>query len=144
MSLKSDAIEVTVTVVVVGGLLWYAARKVGGGLSSLGSSISDAASAAGGAIADGASTAWTTAGTPVVPNDTGIPAVDGAANLANGIVSAPSSALDGLSMGLIGGSGGSGGNGGLAGWLMSIIDGSYFAPKQTPDPTFDAGNGSGW
>ena len=149
MSLKSDAVETAIAVAVVGAALWYAGRKLGSGLSSVGAALSDA----GQAVADGASSAWTTATTPILPTDTGVSAVDGAAAIGNGVVSAPANAVDSLSMGLIGGSGGTGGNGGLGGWLWGIISGSAFAPSganSTPAAQgpagdgIDLGNSSGW
>ncbi|MBU9401633.1 hypothetical protein KTE13_18005 [Burkholderia multivorans] len=149
MSLKSDALEVGLTVVLVGGALWYVGRKVGGGLSSVGAALSDA----GQAVASGASSAWTTVTTPVLPTDSGVAAVDGAAAIGNGVVSAPAGVVDSLSMGLIGGSGGTAGNGGLGGWLWGIISGSAFAPSGangTPAAQgaagdgIDLGNSQGW
>ncbi|WP_321797131.1 hypothetical protein [Burkholderia sp. BCC1988] len=152
MSLKSDALEVGVTVVLAGAALWYVGRKVSGGVSSLGSAISNGLQAAGGAVVDTASSGWSSATAPVLPTDSGVPAVDGAAALGNGVVSAPVNAVDSLSMGLIGGSGGTSGNGGLGGWLWRVISGEAFAPSasSTPDAQapvdagFDLGNSSGW
>ncbi|RKT99545.1 hypothetical protein C7H84_30170 [Burkholderia sp. Nafp2/4-1b] len=149
MSLKSDALEVGLTVALVGAALWYVGRKVGGGLSSVGAALSSA----GQAVSDGASSAWTTAISPVLPTDSGVAAVDGAAAIGNGVVSAPANAVDSLSMGLIGGSGGTSGNGGIGGWLWGIISGSAFAPSganSTPAAQgpagdgIDLGNSSGW
>ncbi|EDT42128.1 hypothetical protein [Burkholderia ambifaria] len=149
MSLKTDALEVGLTVALVCGALWYVGRKVGGGLSSVGAALSDA----GQAVASGASSAWTTVNTPVLPTDSGVAAVDGAAAIGNGVVSAPANAVDSLSMGLIGGSGGTTGNGGLGGWLWGIISGSAFAPSGangTPavqggaGDGIDLGNSQGW
>lgn len=141
MSVKGDAIEVGVAVVVVGAALWYVSRKIGSGLSSVGAALSSA----GTAVADGASSAWTTATTPVLPTDSGVPAVDGAAALGNGVVSAPAGLVDSLSMGLIGGSGGTGGNGGIGGWLWHIVSGEAFAPAAADQGApIDLGNGAGW
>lgn len=149
MSLKSDAVETAIAVVVVGAALWYASRKLGNGLSSVGAALSGA----GQAVADGASSAWTTVTTPVLPTDSGVAAVDGAAAIGNGVVSAPAGVVDSLSMGLIGGSGGTTGNGGLGGWLWKLLSGEAFAPSGangTPDAQvasgdgIDLGNSQGW
>ncbi|MBA9942167.1 hypothetical protein [Burkholderia cepacia] len=149
MSVKSDALEFGVTAIAVGAALWYVSRKIGGGLSSVGAALSSA----GTAVADGAGSAWSTATSPVLPTDTGVSAVDGAAAIGNGVVAAPTGIVDSLSMGLIGGSGGTSGNGGLGGWLWGIISGSAFAPNgagSTPGAQpdsgagFDLGNSQGW
>lgn len=156
MSLKDDAFEIGATIVVVGLALWWAERKIIRGLSSAGATLSSWASDAGAAIVDTTSAGWTTATNPVIdpnpagPANAGTPlgtVTSGAASVGNGIVAAPSNALDSLSLGLIGGSGGTGGSGGLWGWLSGIVDGSAFAPKAAtqPDPTFDLGNSNaGW
>lgn len=149
MSVKSDALEFGITAIAVGAALWYVSHKIGNGLSSVGAALSSA----GGAVADGASSAWSTATSPVLPTDTGVSAVDGAAAIGNGVVAAPANLVDSLSMGLIGGSGGTSGNGGLGGWLWGIISGSAFAPSgaaSTPGAQpdsgagFDTGNSQGW
>ncbi|WP_246794583.1 hypothetical protein [Burkholderia perseverans] len=142
MTIKGDAITVAIAAAVAGAALWYVGRKVSGGLSSL----SDAASAAGAAISSGAGAAWDTANTQVLPTDTGVAAVDGAAGIANGIVSGPTGALDGLSIGLLGGSGGNAGNGGIGAWLWSFLSGEKFKPEgaDTDGAPFDFGTGPSW
>ncbi|MCA8115670.1 hypothetical protein [Burkholderia cepacia] len=149
MSVKSDALEFGVTALAAGAVLWYASRKLGKGVDQVKQWVSDAGSA----VANGASATWDTATSPVLPTDTGVSAVDGAAAIGNGVVAAPSGVVDSLSMGLIGGSGGTSGNGGLGGWLWGIVNGSAFAPSgagSTPGAQpdsgagFDLGNSQGW
>ncbi|UTV53242.1 hypothetical protein [Burkholderia arboris] len=149
MSLKADAIETGVVVLLVGAGLWYASRKLGSVASSVGAVVQGAANSVGGSVID----AYNMGTAPVLPTDSGVGAVDGAAAIGNGVVAAPTNVVDSLSMGLIGGSGGTAGNGGLGGWLWGIISGSAFAPSgadstqvapATNDAGIDLGNSSGW
>ncbi|CAN0621114.1 conserved protein of unknown function [Burkholderia multivorans] len=150
MSLKADAIETGVVVVIVGTALWYAGRKLGKGVDQVKQIISDA----GQAVVDTTSAGWDAAQNPVLPTDSGVPAVDSAAAIGNGVVAAPSNTVNALSFGTLGGqtTPQSGvldtlKNGPL-GAVWSILSGDAFAPAPPPgnaqSAPIDMGNGTGW
>lgn len=138
MSLKAQAAGVAIGAAVIVLGLWYVKRKASGALDSIGSTLSGWASDAGTAISDTSSAGWDLANTP----QTNLGPANG---IATGIVTAPAGALDGLSLGLIGGSGGNAGNGGLGAWLLGIIDGDAFKPSsEGASGAFDLGTGPSW
>jgi hypothetical protein len=104
----------------------YLDRKytAAGGASGIAFNVADTLwNNAAGAAVDWSGKVWDTAQTP----QTNLGPANG---LGTGIVNAPSNVLNAASLGLIGGANGNKASG-IGDWLMSIVDGSYFAPKAT-------------
>lgn len=138
MSLKAQAAGVAIGGAVILLGLWYVKRQASGALS-----------AAGAAISGTASDAWNAAQTPVLDFGGG-PVATVANDVGNGIVAAPSNALDTLSFGTIGGTTGSsaslldtlkaGPMGGLFGMLTGDGNSNIFGPA--PGAGLDFGTGA--
>lgn len=133
MSLKDDALELTVAAVATLAVLWYVEKKISSGANALANGVASAASSA-----------WSGATAPL---DVGLGSTGNAA--ATSIVEAPAAAADALSFGTLGGNNGgtslldtlkSGPLGGL--WGILTGDGNTNIIGPAPSAGIDYGQGA--
>lgn len=124
LSVKTKLYIAGALALVVTGVYLDRRYTAAGGASGIAFNVADTIwNNAAGAAVDWSGKVWDTAQTP----QTNLGPANG---IATGIVNVPSNTLNAGSLGLIGGANGNKASG-IGDWLLSIVDGSYFAPKAT-------------